>query len=127
MRWPNGTQAHSAAEVGGFRRPLHDSICSDDWSLSGGLAPIDDDGLTSKKRRFAGKEKDGVGDFLRRCRALDRHALEKIRLTLTAARKSVEHLGLDRPGRNGIDADAFAAPSSAAALVKPSTACLLAV
>ena len=51
---------------GVFPRPLHESAfdTGNAWPLSGSLAPIDDNRLAGKKRRFAGKEKDGVGDFL---------------------------------------------------------------
>src|SRR6478735_7010407 len=91
-----------------FPRPLHDAAfdAGNAWPLSGSLDPIDDDRLAGKKRRFAGKEKDGVGDFLRRGGAFDRDALEEVRFTLAAPRESVEHLGLDRPRRHGIDAHA---------------------
>src|SRR4029079_11177673 len=46
-----------------FPRPLCDSAFDpgNAWPLSGSLAPIDDDRLAGKKRRFAGKERDGVG------------------------------------------------------------------
>ena len=112
-----------------FPRPLHDSAfdTGNAWPLSGSLDPIDDDRLAGKKRRFAGKEKDGVGDFLRRGGAFDRDALEEVRFTLAAPRESVEHLGLDRPGATALTRTPGSAPPSAAALVKPSTACLLAV
>ena len=36
----------------------------------------------------------------------ERDALEEVRFTLAAPRESVEHLGLDRPRRHGIDAHA---------------------
>jgi hypothetical protein len=74
--------------------------------LCGSFAPIDNDGLAGEVRRLAGEEQDRVGYLLRGGRALDRHGVEEGGRRLAVAGESVEHFGLDRPGRNGIDAHA---------------------
>src|SRR6185295_15548275 len=101
---------------GVFPRPLHESAfdTGNAWPLSGSLAPIDDDRLAGKKRRFAGKEKNGVGDFLRRGGAFDRDALEEVRFTLAAPVNRLSISVSTGPGATALTRTPVSAPSSAA-------------
>src|SRR6478672_4283709 len=98
-----------------------------EWQLGGSFAPIDDDGLSGEKgalharNRIVSAISCGVA----------------ARLTGTLSRKSafsspppVKRLSISvstGPGATALTRTPLAAPSSAAALVRPSTACLLAV
>src|SRR6185312_11675377 len=110
-----------------FPRPLHDSAfdTGNAWPLSGSLDPIDDDRLAGKKRRFAGKEKDGVGDFLRKAARLTGTLWRKFALPSPPPVNRLSISVSTGPGATALTRTPVSAPSSAAALVKPSTACLL--
>src|SRR5438445_8398321 len=75
--------------------------------LRSGLAAVDGDDLTADERRpVGGGEHDGIGDLFRPARAFQRHACNEPGLPVGVAGESIQHRGLDRSGRNRIDADA---------------------
>src|SRR6202158_6556718 len=76
-------------------------------NLRSGLATIHIDDLTGDERRLAGGcEHDGVGDLFGSSRAFQRHAGNKARLPVGIAGDAIQHRGLNRAGRDRVDADA---------------------
>src|SRR5712671_2317398 len=94
----------------------------------GGLAAIHGDDLAADERcPFGGSEQDSVGDLFAPACTFEWHAGDQVGFPVGTAGKAIEHRGLDRAGATALTRTPNAAPSSAADLVRPSTACLLAV
>src|SRR5271168_2581822 len=68
------------------------------------LATVDEEHLTGREGRLARSEEDDcVGDLGRLARTLERNTRHEAGLSFGVAGKAVEHCGLDRPRRDGID------------------------
>src|SRR5258706_16087975 len=88
------------------------------------ICPVKGDNLTGDEGSSVGRQKNYcLSDLFNRSRTFERRAGDQAGFRLGSAGKPVEHLGLDRTGCDGVDADT----EGGAALVSPSTACLLAM
>src|SRR5882672_770335 len=91
-------------------------------------AAVDGDDLSGDERRpVRRRELDGVGDFLRPAHTLERNAGDQAGLASAFPVKRFSISVSTGPGATALTRTPNAAPSSAADLVRPSTACLLAV
>ena len=83
-------------------------------------APVMKDALSDARNTMVWAISSGLPD------AFERHARDQAGLPFVSAGKPVQHPGLDRTGATTLTRTPDAAASSAADLVSPSTACLLA-